>query len=98
MRRKKEVFDPTVKARKVLEFIWARSQLCGRCWGKGETDPYKGTNITIASENELVTISMNGEKELVAHQFKLVEKTNLGDEIFGILEKANLRVVKRTVK
>ena len=94
----KEVFDPTVEARKILDKIWLQAQLRGRCWGKGKVNPYKGTNITIASGNELVTISMNGEKELVLHQFKLAQKTKLGDEVLEILRKAGLKIRERTAE
>ncbi len=99
MKREKEVFDPTVDARKVLELMWAKSQLRGRCWGRGKVNPYKGTNITIALEDELVTISRNGKKEeLIVHQFQLAKSTKLGDKVIEILQTANLRVIKRAVK
>ncbi len=97
-RRKRRVHDPRVSARKALNALWERSQLRGRCWGLGGNNgnnPYKGSNITIADGRELVTISMNGKRELVVHQFALVQKTQLGKQVIGLLQKANLKTVRR---
>jgi len=96
---KRKVFDPTVEARKALDGIWLKSQLRGRCWGRGNVNPFKGTNITFASDAELVTISRNGKNdELILHQFKLVRKTALGDKVFKVLQKAGLQAVRRSAK
>lgn len=91
-----KISDPMVITRKILTSIWAKAQLRGRCWGRGgKNNPFNGTNITLAIGKELITISMNREKQLIMHQFKLVEQTKLGDKISKILQEDGLLVIKR---
>lgn len=85
MKTKRQIADEiTAAARKAVEKIWAKSHLKGRCWGKGDGNPFKGTNITIANGDEMVSISEK-DGSLVIHEFVRVKKTLLGVEVANAL-------------
>ena len=93
----KKSIDPTVKARKALNILFEkRAWLKGRCWGpKRKTNPFSGTNITIAIGDELVSISQGMDRRLRIHEFVRRDRTKqpvfmLGDLIRKELEKVNL--------
>ena len=88
----KELKEITVKARKALQPLWKRALLRGRCWGvkQKNKNPFQGTNITIGTENEIVTVSQaNGELEV--HEFKRTEGTLLGNAAKELLRRKNLK-------
>jgi hypothetical protein len=87
----------TASARKALDSLWEETDLRGRCWGrKKETsqNPFSGTNITIAEDNEAVTINalpdLNGNPVLVIHEFRRARGTALGRKVRKILDEAEL--------
>lgn len=85
--------DITVLASAALRHIWdGRADLIGRTWGrkkKERENPFFGTNITLAVEDELVSIcEKNGQ--LIIHQFKRADDTKLGEEIKKALAEAKL--------
>jgi len=85
--------DPTVLARKALEGFWKRADLKGRCWGHRKPEnPFAGTNITIAFEDHLVSISQK-EGALVIHEFARAKGTALGRRIKDILLEHDLPVL-----
>jgi hypothetical protein len=82
----------TEKARKAIEKIWNKAELKGRPWSKMSTkSPFVGTNILVASGDELVSISYDYENDsLLIHEYQK-SKTQLGEEIRASLEKEKLR-------
>ncbi|HRZ95463.1 MAG TPA: hypothetical protein P5262_02760 [Candidatus Moranbacteria bacterium] len=85
--------DITVKASAALRHIWdGNADLIGRTWGRkknGRVNPFFGTNITLAKGDEMVSVcERNGE--LVIHQFKRTDSTELGEEIKKALIKSGL--------
>lgn len=85
--------DITVLASAALRHIWdGKADLVGRTWGrkkKEKENPFFGTNITLAIEDELVSVcERNGQ--LVIHQFKRTDATKLGEEIKKALIESNL--------
>lgn len=82
--------DVTVLARFAVDSIWKSSDLKGRCWGpKGskQSSPYAGTNITLAINDELITVCFNRETgKLILHEFKRVRRTKLGRKIRQLLQ------------
>jgi len=92
---KRKQIDNTVKARKALRHLWKKSDLRGRCWGlRRNKSPFAGTNTTIALGDELISISMNPEKQLVIHQFKRVKETRLGTSVKNLLRAKGLPIVE----
>jgi hypothetical protein len=93
-------FETLVKARKVLDPIWKRSWLRGRCWGPKKLykrpyfeNPFIYSNIIIAFESELVSISQESDGNLRIHEFrKMPNKTKLGKKIREILKENGLEV------
>lgn len=84
-------YGPLIKARKALEGIWKSASLRGRCWGKRKDgNPFGGSNITIAIDGELVSLSQEKDGTIRIHQFLKVEKNSLGDEIKEILKREGL--------
>lgn len=88
--------DPTVEARKVLDSLWREIPLRGRPWGlkKSGTNCYGGTNILLATDKELVSISMNSKGNLRIHEFKRSKNTSLGRQIKKRLRQNNLPLEK----
>ena len=89
-------FTSLIKAKKVLNPLWKRAWLKGRCWGTktehGLENPYFGSNITLAINNELVSISQDPDSSLRIHEFSKTEETALGKAIKDILKKNNLKI------
>ena len=90
-------FIQLIKARKILNAIWETSWLKGRCWGppkitKNKTNPYARSNITIAVDNELITISQNHNGNLKIHEFTRTQNTKLGNEIRKILKNNKIKI------
>ncbi|MBU4223985.1 hypothetical protein KJ934_02075 [Patescibacteria group bacterium] len=91
MALRKRMDDPTVKARKILEPLWNKADLKGRCWGPKRADnDYKGTNITILNGEELVTVSQGDNGGLRIHEFLKTENTLLGIKVREIFETEGL--------
>lgn len=71
-----------------LEDVYTKVQGKGRTWGKKTEggNPYSGSHITLIDGDEIVIlIQPRGTKRLILKQFKLVETTNLGEEVARIL-------------
>jgi hypothetical protein len=84
-------FEPLIEARKTLNPLWEFADLKGRCWGpKRKDNPYAFSNITLAIGNELITISMDGNKHLIIHEFRKTEGTALGERVKDILKEQGL--------
>lgn len=91
--------EVSVAARKALDHIWDLALLVGRCWGragrgksKNEGNPFQGTNITLADDQDLVTVSFTENGEAVVHEFIAAKKTPLGDRVREALAKAGINV------
>jgi hypothetical protein len=89
-----------VKARKLLDPLWVKSWLKGRCWGplyvsdaeNGlQKNPFAQSNITIAVGDELVSISQ-GPEGLKIHEFSRITNTNLGDKVRKILTTHDIKI------
>jgi len=82
-----------VNARKILDNLWEKTDLRGRCWGivKKEGNPFKGTNIVLAVGDELVLVSQDND-HLKIHEFVLVDNnsTSLGKQVHALIEEAML--------
>ena len=89
--------DFTPEARELISEIYRPEKdktsedeawLRGRTWGMAKfndgNNPYKGTNITIAIGDELISICQP-RKKLVVHQFKRVRSTALGRRVRKLL-------------
>jgi hypothetical protein len=90
-------FAPLIKARKVLDQLWRKSQLRGRCWGPTKThsnNPFARSNITIAFGDELITIIQNLDGSLRIHEFSRSVNTELGRIVEEILKEAGLKICK----
>lgn len=88
-------FKDITKARKVLDPVWKASQLRGRCWGlKRKNNPYAATNITMAMESELVSVSQAEDGTLRIHEFSKAENTSLGNKVRQLLQKEGLSFEK----
>lgn len=78
------------KARQILQPLWGRAWLKGRCWGpKSEKNPHSGANIIICVGNELVSVSQQREG-VVVHEFKGTTGTKLGLEARKLLQQGGL--------
>lgn len=86
-----------VNARAILADLfenkaWAQ----GRIWGRkkrgpvDEGNPYKGSNITMIIDEELVSISADANGVLIIHEFVQKENTVLGRMVKTRLERAGL--------
>jgi len=86
--------DPVVLARAALEDMWERVvQLKGRCWGPSKEDnPYKGSNITMAIGDELVSVCQGDDGRIRIHQFSKTDTTSLGAQVKEVFEQAGLLV------
>jgi hypothetical protein len=94
-KQKRKRIDNLVRARNALNGIWSQAHLRGRCWGLRSLpqNPFPGSNITMASEGEFITISLVPNGELVVHQFcRCIGGTKLGNEIIAKLKKAHLKI------
>ena len=91
-------FTPLIKARKSLDHFWKECWLKGRCWGSpyvaGALNPFARSNITIAVDNELVSISQNPDGSLNVHEFSRTKNTKLGKKVKAILRKNKLKICK----
>lgn len=88
-------FASLIKARKVLDFLWKKSQLKGRCWGPTDSkNPFSGSNITIAVGDELVSIIQNPDDSLKIHEFRRSDNTELGNIVEKNLKEAGLKICK----
>ena len=77
---------PLITARKALNSLWKSSLLRGWCWGpKREDNPFSASNITIATEEELISISQTEEGKLRIHEFSKTKDTSLGNKAKAIL-------------
>lgn len=84
-------FESLIKARKALEQLWQEAMLKGRCWGpKKECNSYKGSNITLAIGNELITISQLPDGKLAIHEFVEGNDTLLGKRVKEIFDKEGI--------
>jgi hypothetical protein len=93
MAKKDSTQDPTVLARKALDGFWQRVDLKGRCWGpKKPANPFAGTNITIAFEDQLVSVSQR-EGKLVIHEFARTQGTALGKKVRETLLASGLPIL-----
>jgi hypothetical protein len=85
--------DITVRASSALRHIWdGKADLVGRTWGRkknGKTNPFFGTNVTLAIGDELVSVCERNGK-LIIHQFKRSDSTELGKEVIEALSEAGL--------
>lgn len=87
--------DPTVIARKLVDELWQKSDLRGRCWGLAKPrNRYRATNITIAIGPELVSISLGKNGQLRVHQFRRVKETTLGHRVKKSLQQGGSFVEK----
>lgn len=88
----KEQKEITVDARKALHPLWIKAFLRGRCWGVKQEDknPFQGTNITMGTENEIVTVSQ-ADGILKIHEFKRTTGTSLGNATKELLRRKNLK-------
>ena len=97
-RKKGGIEDFTPEVRELLKGLWKLKRkdpgedeawLRGRIWGMEKfnnyNNPYKGTNITIAIGDELISICQPNEK-LVIHEFKLTSNTKLGRRVRKMLK------------
>lgn len=85
-------FASLIKARKVLDPLWKKSQLRGRTWGLiREDNPYSATNITMVIGNELVSVSQDPDGSLRIHEFKRTTDTLFGNTVKEIFKKENLK-------
>jgi hypothetical protein len=83
-------YDLLIKARHVLDPLWKAAWLRGSCWGpKTEKNPYAATNITFCINDELVSVSQQGER-LVVHEFRKTTGTKLGKEVRELLQRTRL--------
>lgn len=89
-------FTPLVTARRVLDSLWKKSLLRGsRCWGpKRKDNPFSASNIIIATEGELISVSQNENGELRVHEFTKAEGTLLGRKARAILQSQGLSFEK----
>lgn len=84
-------FTPLIKARKAIGHLWKEALLKGRCWGpRREGNPYSRSNITLAVDGELVSISQEPDGTLVIHEFAKAKNTGLGNRVKEILSKEGL--------
>jgi len=93
MEKKKRVerYAPMVVARKALHDLWGTALLKGRCWGpKTKDNPYAATNITLATDMNLVSVSQTPEGKIKVHEFCRCTGCSLGTEIKVRLMKAGL--------
>ena len=93
-KRKMVRIDNLVRARKALRGVWGQAHLRGRCWGLRSLpeNPFPGSNITMAHQEEFVTISLSLDGKLVVHEFCRCRGTKLGNEVIAKLEKARLKI------
>lgn len=78
-----------VSARKVLNSLWEDADLRGRCWGiKKESNPFVGSNITIAYGDELVSVCQDGSK-IIIHEFIRTSGTELGEVVGRLLREGD---------
>jgi hypothetical protein len=88
-------FRTLTKARKILDSLWKKAWLRGRCcWGvklEDKNNPYLGPNITLAIGNELVSISQDPDGSLKIHEFSKTRDTDLGKKIKEVLTKESIK-------
>jgi len=92
---RRKTMDFTVEARKLLNELWEKAWLRGRCWGIKKVvknNPYGGTNTTIAIGDELVSVSLGKDGKLIIHEFVKTQNTKLGNEVKKILKQGNLNL------
>lgn len=88
-------FSSLTAAREILDPLWREALLKGRCWGskKIKGNPFAASNITLALESELISITQNEDGSLRIHEFVRVEReTDLGEVVRCCLEGAGLVV------
>ena len=79
-------FSLIIKAREVLQPLWEKADLKGRCWGpKRDDNPYSATNITFVVKDELISVSQSGKNTLIIHEFQKTTDTELGKKVKEIL-------------
>jgi len=76
------------QVRKILDSIWQKAPVKGRCWGKREngSNPLGGSHITFMNMDSAVSIFPGENGKFTMIQYHRTEKTDLGDEIRRALE------------
>jgi len=85
-----------IKVRALLDEIWKKALLRGRCRGPEiiRSNPFAGSNITLAEGKELVSICVGKDGALRIHEFTIASKTSLGEKVKAILRKNSIPLEK----
>lgn len=93
MKKKKRIkkYALMIKVRKALNDLWKIALLKGRCLGPETKDnPYAATNIILATDMNLVSVSQTPKGKIKVHEFCRCTGCSLGTEIKVRLIKAGL--------